>query len=52
VFRVPGGRLRPIERIPYDEFGYFRVEQVEGAGHSVRGDRPVELARLVHSFIP
>jgi pimeloyl-ACP methyl ester carboxylesterase len=29
-----------------------RVEHVEGAGHSVQGDRPVELARLVHSFIP
>jgi hypothetical protein len=41
-----------MERIPYDEFGYFRVEHVEGAGHSVQGDRPVELSRLVHSVIP
>ena len=29
-----------------------RVEHVEGAGHSVQGDRPVELARLIQSFIP
>src|SRR5438067_10738374 len=29
-----------------------RVEHVAGAGHSVQGDRPVELAELIHSFIP
>jgi pimeloyl-ACP methyl ester carboxylesterase len=29
-----------------------RVEHVGGAGHSVQGDRPVELAALIHSFIP
>jgi pimeloyl-ACP methyl ester carboxylesterase len=29
-----------------------RVEHVAGAGHSVQGDRPVELAALIHSFIP
>jgi pimeloyl-ACP methyl ester carboxylesterase len=29
-----------------------RVEPVAGAGHSVQGDRPVELAALIHSFIP
>ena len=29
-----------------------RVEHVDGAGHSVQGDRPVELAALIHSFIP
>ncbi|HEV7864221.1 MAG TPA: alpha/beta hydrolase [Acidimicrobiia bacterium] len=29
-----------------------RVEHVAGAGHSVQGDRPVELAKLIHSFIP
>jgi pimeloyl-ACP methyl ester carboxylesterase len=28
-----------------------RVETVEGAGHSVQGDRPVELARLIQSFL-
>jgi pimeloyl-ACP methyl ester carboxylesterase len=28
-----------------------RVEIVEGAGHSVQGDRPVELARLIESFL-
>ena len=28
-----------------------RVETVEGAGHSVQGDRPVELARLIESFL-
>jgi pimeloyl-ACP methyl ester carboxylesterase len=28
-----------------------RVETVEGAGHSVQGDRPVELARLIESFV-
>jgi pimeloyl-ACP methyl ester carboxylesterase len=27
-----------------------RIETVEGAGHSVQGDRPVELARLIESF--
>src|SRR5688572_13490599 len=29
-----------------------RIEPVAGAGHSVQGDRPVELAALIHSFIP
>jgi pimeloyl-ACP methyl ester carboxylesterase len=29
-----------------------RVEHVVGAGHSVQGDRPVELATLINSFIP
>ena len=28
-----------------------RVEHVEGAGHSVQGDRPVELARLIDDFV-
>jgi pimeloyl-ACP methyl ester carboxylesterase len=28
-----------------------RIEVVEGAGHSVQGDRPVELAQLIQSFI-
>jgi pimeloyl-ACP methyl ester carboxylesterase len=28
-----------------------RVETVDGAGHSVQGDRPVELARLIQSFL-
>jgi len=28
-----------------------RVEVVEGAGHSVQGDRPLELARLVADFV-
>jgi pimeloyl-ACP methyl ester carboxylesterase len=28
-----------------------RVEHVAGAGHSIQGDRPVELAQLIHSFI-
>jgi pimeloyl-ACP methyl ester carboxylesterase len=28
-----------------------RVETVEGAGHSVQGDRPVELAGLIESFL-
>jgi pimeloyl-ACP methyl ester carboxylesterase len=28
-----------------------RVEVVEGAGHSVQGDRPVELARLIETFL-
>jgi pimeloyl-ACP methyl ester carboxylesterase len=27
-----------------------RVEVVEGAGHSIQGDRPIELARLVDDF--
>ncbi|MFD0686210.1 alpha/beta fold hydrolase [Actinomadura fibrosa] len=29
---------------------HARVETVEGAGHSVQGDRPVELARLIDGF--
>jgi pimeloyl-ACP methyl ester carboxylesterase len=29
-----------------------RVETVEGSGHSVQGDKPVELARLIESFLP
>lgn len=28
-----------------------RVEMVEGSGHSVQGDKPVELARLIESFL-
>jgi pimeloyl-ACP methyl ester carboxylesterase len=28
-----------------------RIETVEGAGHSIQGDRPVELARLLADFI-
>ena len=28
-----------------------RVEVVEGAGHSIQGDRPVELARLLEEFV-
>jgi pimeloyl-ACP methyl ester carboxylesterase len=27
-----------------------RVEHIEGAGHSVQGDRPIELARLIEDF--
>jgi len=29
-----------------------RVEHVAGAGHSVQGDQPVELARLIADFVP
>jgi pimeloyl-ACP methyl ester carboxylesterase len=29
----------------------MRVEVVEGAGHSVQGDRPLELAALIESFL-
>jgi pimeloyl-ACP methyl ester carboxylesterase len=28
-----------------------RVEHVDGAGHSVQGDRPIELARLLDEFV-
>ncbi|HEY2302404.1 MAG TPA: alpha/beta hydrolase [Acidimicrobiales bacterium] len=28
-----------------------RVEHVDGAGHSVQGDRPIELARLIDEFV-
>ena len=28
-----------------------RVEGVEGAGHSVQGDRPLELAALIEDFV-
>jgi hypothetical protein len=29
-----------------------RVQRVVEAGHSVQGDAPVELARLIDSFVP
>jgi len=29
-----------------------QVARVEGAGHSVQGDRPIELARLIDDFVP
>jgi len=29
-----------------------RIEHVEGAGHSVQGDKPVELAALIKDFVP
>ncbi len=29
-----------------------RVISVEGAGHSIQGDRPLELARIVSEFVP
>jgi pimeloyl-ACP methyl ester carboxylesterase len=29
-----------------------QVSHVEGAGHSVQGDRPLELARLIDEFVP
>ena len=29
-----------------------RIEVVEGAGHSVQGDRPLELAVLVEAALP
>jgi pimeloyl-ACP methyl ester carboxylesterase len=29
-----------------------RIEHVEGAGHSVQGDKPVELAALIADFVP
>jgi pimeloyl-ACP methyl ester carboxylesterase len=41
----------------YDEFEFLRrqpsarVELVEGAGHGMQGDRPVELAALIAEFI-
>jgi pimeloyl-ACP methyl ester carboxylesterase len=28
-----------------------RLEMVEGAGHSIQGDRPVELATLIDDFV-
>jgi pimeloyl-ACP methyl ester carboxylesterase len=28
-----------------------RVEHMEGAGHSVQGDKPVELAALINDFV-
>jgi pimeloyl-ACP methyl ester carboxylesterase len=36
-----------MRRVPH-----ARVEHVAEAGHSVQGDTPVELARLIDSFIP
>ena len=29
-----------------------RIERVEGAGHSIQGDRPIELAALITDFVP
>jgi len=29
-----------------------RVEMVEGAGHSIQGDKPLELAQLLEDFLP
>ena len=29
-----------------------RVERIDNAGHSVQGDTPVELARLIAEFVP
>jgi pimeloyl-ACP methyl ester carboxylesterase len=29
----------------------LRVESVDGAGHSIQGDRPVELAALIDDFV-
>ena len=29
-----------------------RIEHVEGAGHSVQGDKPIELAALITDFVP
>ena len=29
-----------------------QVARVEGAGHSIQGDQPVELARLIDDFVP
>jgi len=29
-----------------------RVERVDGAGHSVQGDKPIELAALLEDFVP
>jgi pimeloyl-ACP methyl ester carboxylesterase len=31
---------------------HARIEHVEEAGHSVQGDTPIELARLIDSFAP
>ena len=28
-----------------------RIERVEGAGHSIQGDKPVELAALIDDFV-
>jgi pimeloyl-ACP methyl ester carboxylesterase len=28
-----------------------RIERVEGAGHSIQGDKPVELAALIADFL-
>ena len=36
-----------LRRVPH-----ARIEHVAEAGHSVQGDTPVELARLIDSFIP
>jgi pimeloyl-ACP methyl ester carboxylesterase len=33
------------------EAKHARIEVIEGAGHSVQSDRPVELARLIEDFV-
>jgi pimeloyl-ACP methyl ester carboxylesterase len=35
-----------LKRVPH-----ARVERVEGAGHSVQGDKPIELAALINDFV-
>ncbi len=54
VMLVRGGNSKfvhedDVERLRR-EVPHVRVEVVEGAGHSVQSDRPVELARLVEDF--
>jgi pimeloyl-ACP methyl ester carboxylesterase len=55
VMLVRGGNSKfvhddDVERLRREVPG-ARVEVVEGAGHSVQSDRPVELARLIEDFV-
>ena len=50
---MPGrGSAIPSETVEIDRLPAARVEHVEGAGHSVQGDKPLELAALIADFVP
>jgi pimeloyl-ACP methyl ester carboxylesterase len=55
VMLVRGALSGVVDDADVDEFHRrcpsARVETVEGAGHSIQGDQPVELARIIADFL-
>jgi pimeloyl-ACP methyl ester carboxylesterase len=55
VLLVRGGASSVVDDADVSEFSRrqprARVEVVPGAGHSIQGDRPVELAQLLNAFL-